>query len=314
MSATPPWSEPSRLGCVRREAASGRARPASRTSGRAPAGQGGGGRGGFRDLATRGRRPPAPAHLPPVLRHAPAHAGDRVAESHTLSPGVGPDSATLPFELTVPAWAPPTVEIDGAALHWLVCARLDDGRGRGRRWRRRSMSTTPGEPVPRRYDAAAVIPRRAAVAAVTALMTACGSSPTPAPTTDGSTPAPSPLGRVIPPAHDFGGACRLLTPGEVQASIGGGLLTASSQTNPQSGSLCSYGEAGSPPIITLQVTVQASADEADTGIDQIGGTLLSGVGDHARIGTPQGLVTQISFARGQPPCRWSTTGRIPNRP
>jgi hypothetical protein len=53
-------------------------------------------------------------------------------ERHLLSEGVtGPGSASLPFEVTVPRTACPTVEAEGTAVRWLVRAVLQDRRHRG---------------------------------------------------------------------------------------------------------------------------------------------------------------------------------------
>jgi hypothetical protein len=70
------------------------------------------------------------------------------------------------------------------------------------------------------------------------LLTACGGGG------NGSTPAPavSPTaqGLQVGPARDFGDACRLLPPAEVQSGTGVGPVIGGSRSDPQLGSSCTY--------------------------------------------------------------------------
>jgi hypothetical protein len=53
-------------------------------------------------------------------------------ERHVLSGGLsGPDSTSLPFELTVPAGACPTIDLGHSGVRWLVRTRTGTTRRRG---------------------------------------------------------------------------------------------------------------------------------------------------------------------------------------
>jgi hypothetical protein len=61
-----------------------------------------------------------------------AFSRERTVERHLLSEGVtGPYSASLPFEVTVPARACPTIDTGDSAVRWLVRATLTGRGGRG---------------------------------------------------------------------------------------------------------------------------------------------------------------------------------------
>ncbi|HEY2702651.1 MAG TPA: hypothetical protein VGL20_03075 [Candidatus Dormibacteraeota bacterium] len=138
-------------------------------------------------------------------------------------------------------------------------------------------------------------------AAVLLALSGCGGAGSaPAPGT-GAGSSSAPPGGVVAPARDFGDACRLLSPAEVQTALGRGPITAASEPDAQSGSRCTYTVASDQsgvPVLTLQVAVQASPAEARQAVDQIGGTALSGVGDAARSSTLGGLGVQVVLARG----------------
>jgi hypothetical protein len=140
-------------------------------------------------------------------------------------------------------------------------------------------------------------------AATLAALSACGgggtATATAPPSTGTGTASAAPQGRVIGPARDFGDACRLLSVAEVQAALGGGPLTASSRSDPQTGSVCTYAAAdGGSPLLTVQVTVEASTAEARDAVDQLGGSPLTGIGDDARLSTRGALGTTVYLARG----------------
>jgi hypothetical protein len=130
------------------------------------------------------------------------------------------------------------------------------------------------------------------------LLTACGGGG------NGSTPAPavSPTaqGLQVGPARDFGDACRLLSPAEVQSATGVGPVIGASRSDPQLGSSCTYTQAGgsSVPVLTVQVVVRQSAAAARSDVDQTDGPALSGVGDVARSSKPGGLGVAVYLARG----------------
>jgi hypothetical protein len=131
------------------------------------------------------------------------------------------------------------------------------------------------------------------------LLTACGGGG------NGSTPAPavSPTARglQVGPARDFGDACRLLSPAEVQSGTGVGPVIGASRSDPQLGSSCTYTQAAggsSVPVLTVQVVVRQSAAAARSDVEQTGGPVLSGVGDVARSSMPGGLGVAVYLARG----------------
>jgi hypothetical protein len=132
-----------------------------------------------------------------------------------------------------------------------------------------------------------------------AVLTACGGGG------NGSTPAPAgsptPQGLQVGPARDFGDACRLLTPAEVQSATGVGPVVGASRSDPQLGSSCTYTPAtggSSVPVLTVQVVVRQSAAAARGDVEQSGGPPLSGVGDDARSSKPGGLGVAVYLARG----------------
>jgi Protein of unknown function (DUF3558) len=127
-----------------------------------------------------------------------------------------------------------------------------------------------------------------------------GGTPTVTAPGSGATASPAPQGQVVAPARDFGDACRLLSPAEVQAAVGGGPLTATPRSDPQTGSVCTYAPASGSgvPAVTVQVSVKASAAEARQEVEQQGGSELSGVGDVARVSSQSGLGVAVFVARG----------------
>jgi hypothetical protein len=121
-----------------------------------------------------------------------------------------------------------------------------------------------------------------------------GASPTPGVTSR------TPLGIEVGPARDFGDACRLLSPAEVQSTLGTGPVTASPRSDPQLGSFCTDTPAtggASVPVLTVQVVVRQSAAAARSDVDQSGGPPLSGVGDDARLSKPGGLGVAVYLSR-----------------
>jgi uncharacterized protein DUF3558 len=122
----------------------------------------------------------------------------------------------------------------------------------------------------------------------------------------GATPTPgvtsrTPLGLVVGPARDFGDACRLLSPAEVESTLGTGPVTASPRSDPQVGSFCTYTPAtggASVPVLTVQVVVRQSAADARSDVEQSGGPPLSGIGDDARLARPGGLGVAVHLSRG----------------
>lgn len=136
-------------------------------------------------------------------------------------------------------------------------------------------------------------------AALLVALTGCGSGdgkPTPSP----GAVAQSPLALQVGPARDFGNACRLLTPAEMQSTLGTGAVAAP-RSDPQLGSFCTYTPASggsSVPLLTVQVEVLRSPAAARLQVDQTGGPVLGGVGDAARISKPGGLGIAVYLARG----------------
>ncbi|HEX6492201.1 MAG TPA: DUF3558 family protein [Candidatus Dormibacteraeota bacterium] len=136
-----------------------------------------------------------------------------------------------------------------------------------------------------------------AAGALVLALAGCGSSSsTPTPTAAPSTPP----GLVVGPARDFGDACRLLTPAEVQSATSVGPVTAGSRKDPQLGSYCTYTPAGgsSVPVLTVQAVVEYTAAAARAMVDQSGGPTLSGVGDDARLARPGGLGSAVYLSKG----------------
>jgi hypothetical protein len=137
-------------------------------------------------------------------------------------------------------------------------------------------------------------------AGLVVLLAGCGSGD------GGATPTPgvtsrTPLGVEVGPARDFGDACRLLSPAEVQSTLGTGPVTASPRSDPQLGSFCTDTPAtggASVPVLTVQVVVRQSAAAARSDVDQSGGPPLSGVGDDARLSKPGGLGVAVYLSRG----------------
>jgi hypothetical protein len=133
-----------------------------------------------------------------------------------------------------------------------------------------------------------------------ALLAGCGSGD------GGATPSPgvtsrTPLGLEVGPARDFGDACRLLSPAEVQSTLGTGPVTASPRSDPQLGSFCTYTPAtggASVPVLTVQVVARQSAAAARSDVEQSGGPPLSGIGDDARLSKAGGLGVAVYLSRG----------------
>jgi hypothetical protein len=131
-----------------------------------------------------------------------------------------------------------------------------------------------------------------------AVLTACGGGG------NGSTAAPAvsptPQGLQVGPARDFGDACRLLSPAEVQSATGVGPVIGASRSDPQLGSSCTYTPSGgsSVPVLTVQVVVRQSAAAARSDVEQSGGPVATGVGDVARVSKPGGLGVAVFLARG----------------
>jgi hypothetical protein len=135
--------------------------------------------------------------------------------------------------------------------------------------------------------------------ALLVLLTGCGAGDS------GSTPAPgaspTPFSLQVGPAKDFGDACRLLSPAEVQSGLGIGPVVASPRSDPQLGSFCTYTAASggsSVPVLTVQVVVRQSPAAARSDVDQTGGPTLSGVGDDARLSKPGGLGFAVYLSHG----------------
>lgn len=136
--------------------------------------------------------------------------------------------------------------------------------------------------------------------AALALLAGCGSSDqgtaTPTPAT-----SPTPLNLQVGPAKNFGNACRLLSPAEVQSGLGQGAVTASSRTDPQLGSFCTWTpstSAVSVALLTLNVIVEQSAAVARAQVDAAGGAAVSALGDDAHFAKPGGLGVSLSFSKG----------------
>ncbi|HEY2705778.1 MAG TPA: hypothetical protein VGL20_19020 [Candidatus Dormibacteraeota bacterium] len=133
-----------------------------------------------------------------------------------------------------------------------------------------------------------------------ALLAGCGSGDS------GSTPTPggpvrTPPGLEVGPAKDFGNACRLLSPAEVQSTLGSGPVAASPRSDPQLGSFCTYTPTtggASVPVLTVQVVIRQSVAAARGDVEQSGGPPLSGVGDSARLSKPGGLGVAVYLSRG----------------
>jgi len=135
--------------------------------------------------------------------------------------------------------------------------------------------------------------------ALVGVLAGCGggsgstSTPTAAPAT--------PRGLVVGPAHDFGNACRLLTPAEVQSTTSVGPVTAGPRSDPQLGSFCTYTPASggsSVPVLQLQAVVEQSAAAARAMVEQSGGPSVNGVGDVARLARPGGLGSAVYLSKG----------------
>lgn len=156
-----------------------------------------------------------------------------------------------------------------------------------------------------------------AAAALLVILSACGGGGTATgtrPPGTGARTSPSPQGRIIAPAREFGDACRLLTPAEVQAAAGDESLVATPRSDPQLGSFCVYTRPStSETVLTVQVTVQASAEDARDAVAQLGGSSLSGIGDAARISSVQGLGTALHVARGPALATLSTGQGLPEQ-
>lgn len=146
---------------------------------------------------------------------------------------------------------------------------------------------------------------------------ATGSSPTSRAASAGSNAARTPLGQVIPPVHDFGDACRLLTVMEVEAAAGGEPITAHSRTDPQTGSFCDYMQrrqyGGSVSILTIQVVVHPTASEARSAVDELGGSPLPGIGDAARLYEQPRAAMAVFTARGAELASVSTQDFLPQQ-
>jgi hypothetical protein len=119
------------------------------------------------------------------------------------------------------------------------------------------------------------------------------STPTAAPST--------PQGLAVGPAKDFGDACRLLSPAEVQSTTSVGPVTAGSRKDPNLGSYCTYTPAAggsSVPVLTVQAVIRQSPAIARAEVDQSGGPPLSGIGDDARLSKPGGLGSAVYLSKG----------------
>lgn len=133
-----------------------------------------------------------------------------------------------------------------------------------------------------------------------AVLAGCGSSDqgsaTPPPAT-----SPTPLGLAVGPAKNFGNACRLLSPAEVQSALGQGAVAASSRTDPQLGSFCTWTPstaATSVALLTVNVIVEQGASVARGQVDAAGGPAVAGLGDDAHFAKPGGLGVSLSFSKG----------------
>jgi hypothetical protein len=136
-------------------------------------------------------------------------------------------------------------------------------------------------------------------AGLVVLLAGCGSGEGGASPTPGVT-SRTPLGIEVGPARDFGDACRLLSPAEVQSTLGTGPVTASPRSDQQLGSFCTDTPAtggASVPVLTVQVVVRQSAAAARSDVDQSGGPPLSGLGDDARLSKPGGLGVAVYLSR-----------------
>ncbi len=142
--------------------------------------------------------------------------------------------------------------------------------------------------------------RTLGTAGLVAMLAGCGSGDS------GATPTPgtvsrTPQGIEVGPAKDFGDACRLLSPAEVQSILGTGAVTASPRSDPQLGSFCTYpptGGGASVPVLTVRVEVRQSAAAARSDVEQSGGPPLTGIGDDARLSRPGGLGVAVYLCRG----------------
>jgi hypothetical protein len=156
---------------------------------------------------------------------------------------------------------------------------------------------------------------RAATAVLVAALGACGGGGAPGTTPPGTGAAGSHSSpaQVIPPARNFGDACRLLSAAGVQAALGGGPLVATSEVNSQLGSYCHYvtSDARADQLLTVQVIVHGSAAEARDAVDQLGASPLTGVGDVARYSTLAGAAHGIDLARGATEAVVTTVEDVP---
>ena len=154
-------------------------------------------------------------------------------------------------------------------------------------------------------------------AALAATLAACGGGGTATatrPPGTGRQSSAAPRGRVIAPAREFGDACRLLSTAEVQAAAGDGAVTATPRSDPQLGSFCVYTrQSTSETVLTVQVAVQASAEDARDAVAQLGGSPLSDAGDAARISSVGGLGTAVHVARGSTLATLSTGQALPRQ-
>jgi hypothetical protein len=153
--------------------------------------------------------------------------------------------------------------------------------------------------------------------ALVLIVSACGGAGTVTgtrPPGTGTRTSSSPQGRIVAPAREFGDACRLLSAAEVQAAAGDGSLTATPRSDPQLGSFCVYTrQSTSETVLTVQVAVQASAEDARGAVAQLGGSPLSGIGDAARVSSVDGLGTAVHVARGSTLATLSTGQALPRQ-
>lgn len=155
------------------------------------------------------------------------------------------------------------------------------------------------------------------VVALAATLAACGGGGTATgtrPPGTGQQSSAAGRGRVIAPAREFGDACRLLAPAEVQTAAGDGSVTATPRSDPQLGSFCVYTrQSTSETVLTVQVAVQASAEDARDAVSELGGSPLSGIGDAARISSADGLGTALHVARGSTLATLSSGQALPRQ-
>ncbi len=132
------------------------------------------------------------------------------------------------------------------------------------------------------------------------VLAGCGSSDQNTPTPKASV-SPTPFTLAVGPAKNFGNACRLLTTAEVQSGLGQGAVTASSRTDPQLGSFCTWtpsAAATSVALLSINVIVEQSAAVARSEVDLAGGPAVNGLGDDAHLAKPGGLGVALSFSKG----------------